>query len=165
MNNYNLFYTYFRCTTSQYRKNHSSSCLSRCHRCFSRSMPPLVNIAVKILFQSKRLENCLTFQVAKYNLATFWLYNTIVFLQAIKRKYIRSWQVYIRKSHGDDSITHKYCYYKLWVDSFPGVWCRVKYVHITQGSIAQSCWWINPTLKRHKGKRSSSCAWYCIPCL
>ena len=24
-------------------------------------MPPLVNIAVKILFQSKRLENCLTF--------------------------------------------------------------------------------------------------------
>ena len=42
-------------------------------------MPPLVNIAVKILFQSKRLENCLTFSVAKYNLVTFWLYNTILF--------------------------------------------------------------------------------------
>ena len=42
-------------------------------------MPPLVNIAVKILFQSKRLENCLTFELPKYNLVTFWLYNTIVF--------------------------------------------------------------------------------------
>ena len=42
-------------------------------------MPPLVNIAVKILFQSKCLENCLTFELAKYNLVTFWLYNTIVF--------------------------------------------------------------------------------------
>ena len=42
-------------------------------------MPPLVNIAVKILFQSKRLENCLTFELAKYNLVIFWLYNTIVF--------------------------------------------------------------------------------------
>ena len=42
-------------------------------------MPLLVNIAVKILFQSKRLENCLTFELAKYNLVTFWLYNTIVF--------------------------------------------------------------------------------------
>ena len=42
-------------------------------------MPPLVHIAVKILFQSKRLENCLTFELPKYNLVTFWLYNTIVF--------------------------------------------------------------------------------------
>ena len=42
-------------------------------------MPLLVNIAVKILFQSKRLENCLTFELPKYNLVTFWLYNTIVF--------------------------------------------------------------------------------------
>ena len=42
-------------------------------------MPPLVNIAVKILFQSKRLENCLTFELAKYNLVIFWLYNTIAF--------------------------------------------------------------------------------------
>ena len=42
-------------------------------------MPLLVNIAVKILFQSKRLENCLTFELAKYNLITFWLYDTIVF--------------------------------------------------------------------------------------
>ena len=42
-------------------------------------MPPLVNMAVKILFQSKRLENCLTFWVVKSNLVTFWLYNTIVF--------------------------------------------------------------------------------------
>ena len=42
-------------------------------------MPPLVYIVVKILFQSKRLENCLTFEVAKYNLVTFCLYNTIVF--------------------------------------------------------------------------------------
>ena len=42
-------------------------------------MPPLVNIAVKILFQSKRFENCLTFELAKYNLIIFWLYNTIVF--------------------------------------------------------------------------------------
>ena len=42
-------------------------------------MLPLVNIAVKILFQSKRLENCLTFELPKYNLVTFWLYNTIVF--------------------------------------------------------------------------------------
>ena len=42
-------------------------------------MPPLVNIAVKILFQSKRLENCLTFELAQYNLVIFWLYNTIVF--------------------------------------------------------------------------------------
>ena len=42
-------------------------------------MPPLDNIAVKILFQSKCLENCLTFELAKYNLVTFWLYNTIVF--------------------------------------------------------------------------------------
>ena len=42
-------------------------------------MPPLVNIAVKILFQSKCLENFLTFELAKYNLVTFWLYNTIVF--------------------------------------------------------------------------------------
>ena len=40
-------------------------------------MPPLVNITVKML--SKRLENCLTFELAKYNLVTFWLYNTIVF--------------------------------------------------------------------------------------
>ena len=42
-------------------------------------MPLLVNITVKILFQSKCLENCLTFELAKYNLVTFWLYNTIVF--------------------------------------------------------------------------------------
>ena len=42
-------------------------------------MPPLVNIVVKILFQSKRLENCLNFELAKYNLVTFWLYNTFVF--------------------------------------------------------------------------------------
>ena len=42
-------------------------------------MPPLVNIAVKILLQSKRLENCLTFELANYNLVIFWLYNTIVF--------------------------------------------------------------------------------------
>ena len=42
-------------------------------------MPPLVYIAVKILFQSKRFENCLTFELAKYNLIIFWLYNTIVF--------------------------------------------------------------------------------------
>ena len=42
-------------------------------------MPLLVNIAIKILFQSKRLENCLTFELPKYNLVTFWLYNTIVF--------------------------------------------------------------------------------------
>ena len=42
-------------------------------------MPLLVNITVKILFQSKCLENCLTFELAKYNLVTFWLYDTIVF--------------------------------------------------------------------------------------
>ena len=42
-------------------------------------MPPLVNIAVKILFQSKCLENCLTSELAKYNLVTFWLYITIGF--------------------------------------------------------------------------------------
>ena len=42
-------------------------------------MPPLVNIVVKILFQSKRLENCLTFELAKYNLVTFWLYNRLFF--------------------------------------------------------------------------------------
>ena len=42
-------------------------------------MPPLVNITVKILFQSKHLENCLTFELTKYNLVIFWLYNTIVF--------------------------------------------------------------------------------------
>ena len=42
-------------------------------------MPPLVNIAVKILFQSKRSDNCLSFELAKYNLVIFWLYNTIVF--------------------------------------------------------------------------------------
>ena len=42
-------------------------------------MPLLGNTAVKILFQSKHLESCLTFQVAKYNLVTFWLYNMIVF--------------------------------------------------------------------------------------
>ena len=42
-------------------------------------MPPLVNIAVKIFLQSKRLENFLTFELARYNLVTFWLYNTIVF--------------------------------------------------------------------------------------
>ena len=42
-------------------------------------MPPLINIAVKILFQLERLENCLTFELAKYNLVIFWLYNTIVF--------------------------------------------------------------------------------------
>ena len=40
-------------------------------------VPPLDNIAVKILFQC--LENYLTFELAKYNLVTFWLYNTIVF--------------------------------------------------------------------------------------
>ena len=42
-------------------------------------IPPLINIAVKILFQLERLENCLTFELAKYNLVIFWLYNTIVF--------------------------------------------------------------------------------------
>ena len=34
-------------------------------------MSPLVNIAVKILFQSKCLENYLTFELAKYNLVTY----------------------------------------------------------------------------------------------
>ena len=39
----------------------------------------------------------------------------------------RTWQVYARKSYRDDPITHMHCYCKLWVNSFPGIWCEVTY--------------------------------------
>ena len=51
-------------------------------------MPPLVNLAIKKIWcQSKLLENCLTFKLAKYNLVTFQPHNTIIFckLQNVNR--------------------------------------------------------------------------------